>query len=56
LLLPVVDLVRVHPKCAASSATVRSPLIAASATLALNAALCFFRVCFIFCSRATRAF
>src|SRR5436190_19041847 len=28
LLLPVVDLVRVDPECTASSATVRSPLIA----------------------------
>src|SRR5690242_9560942 len=36
------------PKCTASSATVRSPLIAASATFALNAALCFCRVRFIF--------
>src|SRR4051812_13119835 len=36
------------PKCIASSATVRSPLIAASATFALNAALCFCRVRFIF--------
>jgi putative DNA primase/helicase len=35
---------------------VRSPLIAASATLALNAALCFLRVPFMSCSRATGAF
>jgi hypothetical protein len=38
------------------AATVRSPLIAATATFALNAALCFFRVRFMFCSRAIRAF
>jgi hypothetical protein len=56
LLLPVVDVVRVHPKCTANSAMVRSPLIAATATFALNAALCFFRVRFMFYSRAIRAF
>jgi hypothetical protein len=33
-----------------------SPLIAASATFALNAALCLFRVRFMSCSRALRAF
>ena len=37
LLLPVVDVVRVHPKCTANSAMVRSPLIAATATFALIA-------------------
>jgi hypothetical protein len=31
-------------------------LIAANATFALNAALCFFRVRFMSCSRAIRAF
>ena len=31
-------------------------LTAASATFALNAALCFFRVRFMSCSRAIRAF
>src|SRR5215469_13655822 len=35
---------------------VRSPLMAANATFALNAALCFFRVCFMSCSRAISAF
>jgi hypothetical protein len=40
----------------ANSATIRSPLIAATATFALNAALCFFRVRFMSCSRAIRAF
>src|SRR5215217_5827162 len=34
----------------ASSPTVRSPLIAAKATFALNVALCFWRDCFIHCS------
>src|SRR5690242_5219675 len=34
----------------ASSAIVRSPLSAATATFALNEALCFFRVCFTSCS------
>jgi hypothetical protein len=34
----------------------RPPLIAASATFALNAALCFFRVCFMSCSCAISAF
>jgi len=55
LLLPVVDLVRVDPELP-SSATVRSPLMAANATFALNTALCFFRVRFMSCSRAIRAF
>ena len=32
----------------ANSATVRSPLIAARATLALKAGLCFIRFCFMF--------
>ena len=40
----------------ASSAIVRSPLDAASATFALNAALCFFRVRFMSCSCAHRRF
>jgi hypothetical protein len=31
-------------------------LMAANATFALNAALCFFRVCFMSCSRAICAF
>jgi hypothetical protein len=44
------------PKCTANSAMVRSPLIAATATFALNAALGFFRVRFMSCSRAIRAF
>jgi hypothetical protein len=44
------------PKSTANSAMVRSPLIAANATFALNAALCFFRVRFMSCSRAIRAF
>jgi hypothetical protein len=56
LLLPVVDLVRVNPEPPASSAIVRSPLTAASATFALNAALCFFRVRLMSCSCAIRAF
>jgi hypothetical protein len=38
------------PNSLASSAIVRSPFIAASATLALNVALCFFRVRFMSCS------
>ena len=45
-----------HPKCTANSAMVRSPLTVATATFALNAALCFFRVRFMSCSRAIRAF
>jgi hypothetical protein len=44
------------PNSPAKSATVRSPLMAANATFALNAALCFFRVCFMSCSRAICAF
>jgi transposase InsO family protein len=40
----------------AKAGIVRSPLIAASATFALKAALCFLRVRFISCSRATGAF
>src|ERR1700686_1802652 len=56
LLLPVVDLVGMDPNSPASSATVRSPLIAASATLALNPAPCFFRARFMSCSCAIRAF
>ena len=40
----------------ANSAILRSPLTAASVTFALNAALCFFRVCFMSCSRAIGAF
>jgi hypothetical protein len=56
LLLPVVDLVRMDPNWLANSATVRSPLIAASATFALNAGLCFLRVLFMSCSRAIGAF
>jgi hypothetical protein len=40
----------------ARSAMVRWPLIAASATFALNLALCFFRVRFMSCSRAIGAF
>jgi hypothetical protein len=40
----------------ASSAIVRSPLTAASATFALNPALCFFRVRFMSCSCASGAF
>jgi hypothetical protein len=46
----------VDPDSPASSATVLSPLIAASATFALNAALCLYRVRFMSCSRAPRAF
>ena len=38
------------------SAIVRSPLTAASATFALNPALCFFRVRFMSCSCASGAF
>jgi hypothetical protein len=41
---------------ASSSAMVRSPFMAASATFALNPALCFFRIRFMSCSRAVRAF
>ena len=41
---------------ASDVAAVRSPLIAASATFALNPALCFFRVRVMSCSRAIRAF
>jgi hypothetical protein len=44
-----------NPDSLASSAIVRSPLIAASATFALNAGLCFFRVRFMSCSCATGA-
>ena len=44
------------PNSLASSAIVRSPLTAASATFALNPALCFFRVRFMSCSRAICAF
>jgi hypothetical protein len=53
LLLPVINLVRVNPVRARSSAIVRSPLIAASATFALNAPWCFVRVSFMSCSRAS---
>jgi 5'-methylthioadenosine phosphorylase len=42
--------------CRQGCPTVRSPLIAASATFALNPALCFCRVRFMSCSRAIRAF
>ncbi|HEY2538351.1 MAG TPA: hypothetical protein VGI28_02450, partial [Stellaceae bacterium] len=52
LLLPGVDLVRVNPIGARQLGNVRSPLNAASATFALNAAPCFLRVCFMSCSRA----
>ena len=55
LLLPVVDLVRMDRELARQLG-VRSPLIAASATFALNPALCFFRVPFISCSCAIGAF
>src|SRR5215208_7120924 len=55
LLLPGVNLVRGTPYALASSATIRSPMIAASATLALNAAPCFLRVCFMSCSSAIGA-
>ena len=48
--------VRWTPNSLASSAIVRSPLTAANATFALNVALCFFRVCFMSCSCAIRAF
>jgi hypothetical protein len=44
------------PNSLASSAIVRSPLIAATATLALNPALCFFRVRFMSRSCAIGAF
>jgi hypothetical protein len=44
------------PNSLASSAIVRSPLTAASATFALNPALCFFRVRFMSCSCASGAF
>jgi hypothetical protein len=44
------------PELPANSATVRPPLMAASAICALNAALRFFRVRFMSCSRAIRAF
>jgi hypothetical protein len=64
LLLPVVDLVRMNPERAgplgdrpiAPCLRRGKLLIAANATFALNAALCFFRVCFISCSRAISAF
>jgi len=56
LLLPIVDLVRMHPELARHSATVRSPRTAASATFALNAVLCFLRVPFMSCSRPIGAF
>jgi hypothetical protein len=38
------------------STCVRSPFTAASATFALNAALCFFRIRFMSCSCAASAF
>jgi hypothetical protein len=44
------------PSWSANSQTVRSSLIVLSATSALNAALCFFRVSFLSCSRAIRRF
>ena len=57
LLLPAVNLVRVDPKLARQLGDGPvAPLIATSATFALNPALCFFRVRFMSCSRALRAF
>jgi hypothetical protein len=56
LRLPIVDLVRMNPTSPVNSAIVRLPLIAAKATFALNAPLCFCRVRFMSCSRAIRAF
>src|SRR4029077_4349644 len=63
LLLPGVDLVRVNPVRArqlddgpvAPCLRRGKLLIAASAALALNAAPCFLRVCFMSCSRAIGA-
>ena len=64
LLLPVVDLVRMNPEIARqlgdrslAPGLRRGKLwIAASATFALNPALCFLRVPFMSCSRAIGAF
>jgi hypothetical protein len=56
LLLPVIDLVRVNPEFPRQLGDGPVAFIAANATFALNAALCFFRVCFMSCSRAIRAF
>jgi len=56
LLLPVIDLVGMNPNSLANSAIVRFPLIAASATFALETPLCFLRVRFMSCSRAIGAF
>jgi hypothetical protein len=56
LLLPVIDLVRVNSAFPRELGDGPVPFMAANATFALNAALCFFRVCFMSCSRAVRAF
>ena len=56
LLLPVVDLVRVDPELPSQLGDGPVALMAANATFALNTALCFFRVRFMSCSRAIRAF
>jgi len=45
-----------NPNSLANSAIVRFPLIAASATFALETPLCFLRVRFMSCSRAIGAF
>src|SRR5262249_52632981 len=55
LLLPGADLVRVNPVRARQLGDRPLALIAASATLALNAAPCFLLVCFMSCSRAIGA-
>jgi hypothetical protein len=55
-LLPVIDLVRVNPEFPREIGDGPVALMAANATFALNAALCVFRVCFMSCSRAIRAF
>src|SRR6516165_9940321 len=55
LLLPVVELVRVDPERHRQLGNGPLVPVAASATFALNAALCFFRVRFMSCSRAIRA-
>jgi hypothetical protein len=64
LLLPVVDLIRMDPELArqlgdrpvAPGLRRGKLLIAASATFALNPALCFLRVPFMSCSCAIGAF
>jgi hypothetical protein len=55
-LLPIGDLVRMDPELARQFGDRPGPLSLPSTTLALNPALCFFRVRFMSCSCATGAF